>query len=398
MVWGLRFYLVQPQGFYIDLSSQTILKFYSESEDAKINDDFTQNEPTWSLPDLALAYNFGEIGPGKLAVYANAGIPAGGGSLNWKDGTIGTAAYGSTIAATASALVPGTTLTGYDTSLEASSIYYGIGGGVSYSIFDDLVSASAGVRWVKANRSGSIDAKYTYNTIGSVIAKYDYTYEASGFTPIFGIDVRPIKGLTLGARYELETPLEFVYDTDEISVSSASTTLNAGILAKLDQDGDKIQQNLPQVITFGAEYVINPKVAVSAGTNLYLLGMADIEDSNGDDMSRFFGVGYELNLAGQFKPIEKLTLGATTMYSNQGVKDSYFESEANLLTASANPPLDSLTFGLGAKYNVVKTLDVLLSGAYIYYIPADYTTTTSGLEVSYEKRIVNICVGASYKF
>jgi hypothetical protein len=38
------------------------------------------------------------------------------------------------------------------------------------------------------------------------------------------------------------------------------------------------------------------------------------------------------------------------MYTNTGAKDSYFDSSATLLNASANPPLDSITLGCGAQY------------------------------------------------
>lgn len=395
------------KGFYLEASNQTILKFYNESVDsAFLSDDYSQNMPTPSLPSLSLAYNFGRVGPGNLALYANGGICAGGGGLDWKDGTVGTNALVAKVASGLSASAPTTAAAGSTTSLEASSVYYGLGAGLGYSFFDDRVSASAGVRYVMAERSGTVKGQLNMvttvapgvNVPWTLGVDYDYTYSARGFTPIFGLDVRPTKALTLGFRYEMETALEFEYDTDTATGTSsvASPTLAAlaqGAVDSLNQDGQKSQQNLPQVFSFAAEYAFNPKLTMSAGTNLYFLGAADLDGLEDD-----FGVGYELNLAGQYLLTEKFLVGGTFMYSNQGTKDSYYEDEANMLAASANPPLDSLTFGLGGKYNLVRTLDVLLAGAYIHYLPVDATTDAYKLDVNYKKDIVNLCLGASYKF
>lgn len=374
------------KGFYLDASNQTILKFYDESEDKLLKSSYSQKDPTPFLPSLALAYNFGNVGPGKLSLYGNGGITAGGGTLNWKDGTIGTSAF----------LVK-SGITTYTSSVEASSIYYGLGAGAGYSFLNDMVSVSAGARYVIANRTGKINGTATIS--GAVIDFSDeYQYNATGVTPIFGIDIRPVSGLTVGVRYEMETNLKFKYKTDSLSASPEVSTamtqyIAAGLKSKLpNYDGVEVNQNLPQVLSLGAEYVFTPKFTLSAGTNLYFLGNADM--NGGEDN---FTTGYELNLAGQYQCTEKLLAGLTAMYSNQGTKNSFFESDSILLTSSANPPLDSVTLGGGVKYNAIKTLDLLLSTSYVYYFPKS-ATTASGLEVNYEKKVFNVCLGASYKF
>jgi long-chain fatty acid transport protein len=395
------------KGFYLDASNQTILKYYDESVDSTyLSDSYSQKDPTPFLPSLALVYNFGNVGPGKLALYGNGGITAGGGNLKWDDGTIGTNSYGLLVAQAANALSPTTPTVpnGSSTKLTASSIYYGLGTGVSYAFLDDKVSASAGVRYVNAQRSGSISGTMnlvTYTpaaTPWSLSVDYDYTYSAQGLTPIFGLNVRPVSGLTLGARYEMETKLEFEYSDDTPTVTcAANPTVAALVKSKLNWAGKKVRQDLPQVLGFGAEYMFTPKFTLSAGTNLYFMNAATIEDVEGDDISDLFGIGYELNLAGQYQFTEKLLAGLTAMYSNQGAKDSYYEDDTNLLFASANPPLDSLTVGGGVKYNVIKTLDLLLTTSYVHYFPKS-ATTDAGLEIDYSKTVYNFGLGASYKF
>lgn len=393
------------KGFYLDVSNQTILKYYDESVNSTyLNGSYSQKDPTPFLPSLALAYNFGNVGPGKLALYGNGGITAGGGNLKWNDGTIGTNAFGLNIAKSVTSTAPN----GGSTELSASSIYYGLGTGVSYAFLDDKVSASAGLRYVNAQRSGSISGTLKFLTSGAgawnVNVDYDYTYSAQGITPIFGLNVRPVSGLTLGVRYEMETKLDFTYSNDTPTVSDTfpiaayNAQIANNVASQLNWAGKKIRQDLPQVLSVGAEYVFTPKFTLSAGTNLYFMNAATLENMQGEDVSDFFGVGYELNLAGQYKFTDKLLAGLTAMYSNQGAKSSYYEDDANLLVASANPALDSVTIGGGVKYNVIKSLDLLFSTSYVKYFDKSATTDTAKLAIDYKKTVYNFCLGVAYKF
>ena len=86
------------KGFYLDVASQTLFKFYSESEDAMLDEEYKLNNPTPFLPSLAAVYNFGKLGAGNLSVYLNGGICAGGGVVDWSDGTLGTNVYPANVA------------------------------------------------------------------------------------------------------------------------------------------------------------------------------------------------------------------------------------------------------------------------------------------------------------
>jgi long-chain fatty acid transport protein len=376
---------LMEKGWYFDLSNQTFLKFYSEDEDALLGETYKQHEPTYSLPSFFAVRNFGEVGPGRLAAFFSAGIPAGGGSLKWEDGN--------KIASQASS-----SLTGTDLAVDASSVYYGVGVGAAYSLFDNRLSASAGLRYTMARRSGKISGtmSFTNATYGAwtldVEDEYDYT--ANGFTPIFGIDVRPLEGLTIGIRYEMETPLRFEYDITALSATasnSAFSTVASGVASALDNDGEKKDQDLPQILGVGAEYRLTPAITLGLSSNFYFLGQADL-----DGLEDYFGTGVELCGAVSYKASERLGLSGTFMYTKQNVKDSFYEADDELLLASAGPFLDSLFFGAGATYTAAKNLDILGAVAYIDYLKRS-ATTASGLEVSYKKDIVNLCVGLRYK-
>ena len=395
------------KGFYFDISNQTLFKFYSESEDARLKEDYKLNNPTPLLPSLTAVYNFGKLGAGNLSVYLNGGICAGGGVVDWSDGTVGTNVYPSSIAdgLTKKSYTTAPTA-GSSTSLEASSVYYGLGVGVGYSFLEDKLSASAGVRYVMAKRTGAMEASMNFNTpalVGMALptawvldADYEYTQEARGFTPIFGFDARPMKGLTLGIRYEMETELEFEWDIDTLDVTATGGPIGSGAVAsvktELDKDGEKFNQNLPQLISFGAEYDFNPKLTMNFQTTVYMMNLADL-----DGMEDDYNIGYEVALAARYALNEKFLFGGSIMYTESGAKDDIYENDGYLMTVSANPPLDSLMFGLGAKYMVFKNFNVLLSGAYVDYLKKD-VETDAGLEITYKKQVFNLGLGVSYMF
>lgn len=397
--------LLEP-GYYFDLGNQTILKFYDESEDSLLNDSFAQDEPTFFLPSFGFVGNFGAVGTGRLSAYVNAGVCAGGGTLNWSDGTIGTTALaGSTAVSIATTLSGGglaTTPTGTSSSMEASSVYYGIGAGLGYALFDDKVAVSAGVRYVIARRSAVLDGTLSLNSAAlggawTIDFTCDYEYEATGFTPIFGLDVRPVEGLTLGVRYEMETTLDFDYSINQASAVSSSaagpaTAAAVGLATNLAAlVPAEATQNLPSILSVGLEYAFTPSLTVSMMTAIYFVG-----DMDYDGLEDYFDTGFEVALGVQYTVNERLSLGASCMYTDQGAKDSLYEASANLLSVSANPPLDSLNFSLGGRYEIIRNLHILLAGGYIYYFPHT-ATTVSGLEVTYEKQIVNIYAGVSYR-
>jgi long-chain fatty acid transport protein len=412
-----------PKGLHLDLSNQTLFKLY-ENGDTKfqsspigsgfgltgLDNTFKPGMLTPALPNLYAVYNFGQLGTGSLALYLQGGITAGGGDLDWKDGTAGTTYALSGL----SAGIFATTAQGGGTpialgeitsqSFKASSIYYGIGLGGAYSFLEDFLSVGLGCRLVIPQRSFALTASFANG--GSLNAEYEYN--ALGFTPIIGFDVRPAKGLTLAARYEMETSLEFEYDEKNLSADSSAPALtgvikNAGAqLLKNNgiQDGVKFNLNLPHIIAVGAEYQVNDALAVSLSGNVYLLSVADYGENTGD----YFGIGYEIGLGTTYKLIENLTLGLGLIYTESGAKDLYFTD--SMLNASANPPLDSVAVGLGGTYAFKNGLDITLSGLYSHYLPRDFTVlmsndaigTLADISGTYKKDVIEVGIGIGFHY
>ena len=390
------------QGFFIDVSNQTLLKYYSAKEDAVLNEEYKQSEPTILLPNVFAVYNFGQMGMGKLAAYGQMGVVAGGGTLKWDDGTIGTAAFAASNLTTI-ATAAGSTPRGYTSNLEVSSVYYGFGGGLAYSLVDDMLSISAGARYTMAERSAKLEASLLLNRTAfggdySIEVESEYEYDAAGVTPIFGLDIKPMKELTIGVRYEMETKLEFEYKQKALGASSSNATVQAAVvptvnnmLASTTMEGKKLNQNLPQILSLGAEYLVMPELTVGLTGTMYFMSKADMEG-----LEDAFGTGWEVALGATYKVMEALKVGASVMYTDQAVKKEYLESDDDLLTTSANPILNSIFMGLGATYTVIPNLDLTLALSWVHYLPED-VKTTAGLDINYKKDIYNIALGASYR-
>jgi len=347
---------------------------------------------------------------GKLAVFGELGIVAGGGSLEW-DGSAGVMAAGFQIAQTVASIARGSGRpTATDTTVKGSSVYYKAGLGASYAFLDDMLSVSAGVRYVYADRSGALDGRLSMisTTVGAYTVDIDseWEYTAKGYTPVFGLAVKPMKELTLAARFEMETDLEFKYEQkkNNVNVTSSNPTLqgalNSGglptaVAALLNKDGAKANQNLPQILSLGAEYLVMPELTVGLTGTIYWINKADMEG-----YEDYFDTGYEVAVGATYQVMNELKVGASVMYTSQSAKDELLTDKSQLITVSGNPVLDSWFFGVGASYTVIPNLDLTLALSWVHYVPedADVTLATGVVEsVSYKKDIYNIALGASYK-
>jgi len=402
------------KGLYFDLSSQMLFKLYRQkgTDGSDITRKYEQNVPTYYLPNFYALYNFGNIGPGRHAVYLQMGIVAGGGTLDWKKGTIGTHA------AFTNSLESRGGLEGH--SFKPYSVYYGIGLGVSYSFFKDMLAVSAGVRLVIPDRSVKLSAQAgTYLLIYNINFSGKFSYSSLGYTPIIGVDVRPIKGLTIGLRYEAETNLKFTYNMDYLNVDpemilviSVYDTIKDSLASGGLYDGNKFNYNLPHLVSMGAEYDMSfllKGLSLMCSATVYLLPVTDLgkyydsADGTTDplgDVNEFFGVGWETGIGAAWQILPELLVGAGFMYGTPGTKDKYFKSSYTMLNCSANSPLDSVTFGIGSTYLFKSIgLDVTLGVTWTHYIPYNGSLATAAgtYEIEYSKNVYNIAIGLGYK-
>ncbi len=378
------------EGIYFDLSSQTLFIPYDQDvtvSAAGFNESYSQDKPIVSIPNFYMVDNLGKQGIGNLALFCNAGIIGGGGNLEW-DGTAGTVATGLTLANNMS-----TTLTKADIDFNASAGMYQVGAGAAYSL-NNMVSLSAGARYIIARKSIEMKGNYAFGNGAVLDMDFETELAAEGYCFIFGVDVKPVKDLNIGVKYETETGLRYKYDhkTNTANDNIGNTLLSPGVIAQnAATDGTKTDANFPSILAVGAEYNVTNNILVSASSVFYFMGKADM-----DGAEDYYTTGYDLTLGTTCKVMDDLKIGCSVNYTTTGAKDSYYEADGQILTASANPPLDWIYISGGATYNVTPALDVTCSAAWIHYLPKE-VTTASGMELKYEKEGYVIALEAGYK-
>jgi long-chain fatty acid transport protein len=389
-----------PQGLYFDISNQTLFMPYRESYTVQAtsrDEDAEQNKPSPVLPNIYAVYSLGQSGPGKLAAFAFMGVVAGGGSLDWKDGSLG-----SYIAAQSVGTIAGVGSV-KSHSLQASSAYVHATIGAAYTVFNDILSASLSGRSIYAMKSLKINAEYNTDNLTC-----EYDYNALGYSPVIGINIRPVTGLSIAMRYEFETNLKFEYKEKKLvdSNGTVKSSANTFLASVKIQDGEKFNYNLPAMLAMGVEYSLTPELKLMMDVNLYFLSQADMGKvySNGNavaDLNEYFGTGYEITFGATYMILSDLRIGAGINYGVSGAKDKYFKDANTVLVCSANPPLDSIAFAIGGTYMLQENVDLTLACTWTHFIPykAEMNAGTGfdNVTVDYEKNIYVIAIGAGYK-
>lgn len=208
----------------------------------------------------------------------------------------------------------------------------------------------------------------------------DCTQTGWGITPILGVDYRVGK-LNLGARYEFKTNLNIENDTKE----------NTTGVADFDH-GVNTPNDLPAVLSLGAQYEILPTLRAMAGFTYYFdkdAGMKDDKQKHLTHNTRelLFGVEYDV--------MKRLTLSAGYQNTNYGLSDEF----QNDLAFSC----DSYSLGFGAKVKVTSKCEVNL--AYFWSTYKKYTNMTDNYNKTgiagcnvYDRTNKVLGVGVNYHF
>ncbi len=209
------------QGFAAEVGNQLVFKKYTNEAAGK---EYEDHKPVLLYPNIDAVYRFGDF-----AVSASFHIAAGGGSLDYKDGTAFTASSLSSRGVTSH-------------SLEVTSITYGQTLGFAYN-WNDKVSASLGIRFLEATQSMKLDG--THSTLGNINVEYDaFGFGVGG---IFGLQYKPLKGLDLSLQYKTITKMKMELD----NVKGGNFATGFGL-----KDGNKFDNDLPSELNLGVAYQV----------------------------------------------------------------------------------------------------------------------------------------------
>jgi long-chain fatty acid transport protein len=373
------------KGLYFQASNQFIFKTHEDTLSGlgSYDKDYKTTEPSLTVPDAVAIYN-GD----NWAAYFTTGIVAGGGTVKYNDGIPTFAQYYYSVvqkigAAGANAYLGLWSGTG---KLEATSFYPQATIGGSYRIAE-IISVSLGLRYVYGYKTYKGNA--TYAAAGNL--KLDAKETAQGIGGIIGIDVRPLSGLALTARYESKTKLDFkttINDGKDFSWMAGATKVQSFFI-----DGKTRRKDLPAMMGLGVSYTVLDRFVCIASFDGFFIGQADNskDDStqaiyNNGYNDNYDSIGWESSLGFEYIVVPKfLRLSAGYMYSKVGGNSKvYNDFELSL---------DSHSVGIGGRVTPVENLDIILGLSTTRYVDGKDATGY----LTYKKTNYIIGLGCEYK-
>lgn len=365
-----------PNGLFVEAGNQFVIKEYKNEVATKgleplLADGTSYNDETfvYLYPNADIVYKINNF-----AFFANFGIYAGGGTLEYSEGTAITSMLFLGKAIANPALMQAMKNIADNHSLTVNSITYGEQVGLSYN-FGNIVSVSAGVRFLEATQTLSLESD-GFSALGSTSNEVSCDADAFGVSPVFGIHVKPIETLDISAQLQLKTKLEYEVSNVENPALAASIGIT---------DGKKFRTDLPTALNIGVGYQVMEPLYVSSSFNYYFNKSADLNSILGEND---YSDSFEIAAGADYKFNEKWLASLGFAYGNQGTKDN----SNNIF----NPVLDSFQIGFGGEFKPIEQLAITLGGTYVKYFNDDYYVSgTYKTELS--KKLFMFSLGVTYK-
>lgn len=368
-------------GLAFNIGNQFIFKEYTNECSGK---EYKDDEDVFFFPDFEAVWK-----KDRLAIFAGFGVFAGGGSLDYKDGTgVTFLALAGNLAKAFTAQPPvgpgldvqtATTKASQEASnhsLEAYSVTMGEMLGLSYNVTENISLSAAG-RFLHSD--SDMKLKFSSQVLSQANGGNTVEYDASGygFGGIFGVNAKDlVPGLILSLQYQTITKMDIEFD-------SVTGKLAGGFGIK---KGEKYKNDLPAVLTAGAGYNLLGCLDLSLTFNYYFNKQATMENPLGGSKLKYDD-SWEVGLGCDWQINDKIGVSAGTMYSKQG-----FKSDVN---SAFSPVLDSVVVGCGAEYKVAK--QVMLTAAYLHCFYFDEEYKVSGQTLDLGKNIDMLSVGLTVK-
>ncbi len=355
------------------------------------------------FPNLYAVYK-----KGALAVSFGFGPNAGGGSADYARGLPSFETNISLLPAQITALSLGTiptTAYSADIAFEGSSIFLGFQGNVSYAL-SDMMAVAAGVRFIQATNTYSghiqdimVNPRYAGNPTGAMMSavtffqsigqpayaaavsdkEVDAKQTGSAFTPILSLNLTPAERLNISLKYEFKTSLKLVNET---------TRDDTGMFP----DGVELHNDIPAILSAGAQYGLTPKWRISASFNYFFDKNANWEGEEALVEKNT----YEISAGTEFDVSRAITLSA-------GYLRTQFDLSAGFQTDIGHE-LSADTVGFGARIKPTERLAIDLG--MLLVSSKDYTrslttmvgTTPVTYDETFSRTTTAFAVGLGYRF
>ena len=375
------------EGFHISFGNQTLLKDYTIDAvpfwDTTTVVTYESTEPTLFLPDLYAVYRTGD-----WALFGAFTVPAGGGSLDYKEGVY----------------VMPLLETGYQQAIHMSPYYFALMNegsikpssqylagtiGASYAACDMFSFALAG-RYTSAKKVYDGQADFTIFfpdstgvpvPVGTSSRVLNVEKTATGFNGIISVDVVPVENLNIALRYETSTALDF--ETNVIENDWGAAFLPDSSFAV---EGFKQRRDLPAILAGGVSYQFSPAFKLSTTFNYYLVEAVAEDSLNGIDDD--YGNGLDIGIGIDYQVSPRVLLGLSYLRSELGGSDStYTDFEYNL---------NYNAIGGGIRYSVTDNFALTLAGGHNFYEEGQGSGTYQNC--TYNKSVSYFGLGAEVSF
>jgi long-subunit fatty acid transport protein len=215
-----------------------------------------------------------------------------------------------------------------------------------------LSPGTAGAMTVAQVQGAYNTAAATYEASANQTADKNLDCDQSGWgvTPIIGFSFH-WENLNIGAKYEFLTNMD---------IENKTKVDDTGMFP----DGEKTPQDIPALLTVGAQYKIIPAVSVSVGYHHFFDSAADMAK----DKQQYINGGINEYLLGTEWQINKMFLiSAGGQITRTGVTDDY--------QTDLSYSLNSYSIGLGGAINVTEKVKVNLG--YFWTVYDDWSKTSS---------------------
>lgn len=352
---------------YANTLSTNVLSAYGLMDGTKYNDETI----VWFYPNIDIVFKLNN-----LAFFGNFGIYAGGGKLEYSEGTSVTALAFLGKARSASNTTQAKLLAGAATnhSLTISSITYGEQIGVAYNLFD-LVSLSAAIRFLQGDQKLTLESPY-FNMLSRQGNEVGCKSFAFGVSPVFGAHLRLLEKLDIAAQLQVKTVMK--YEVNDVTGSILAAQIGV-------TDGKTFHSDIPTVLNLGLGYRVIDPLYLSTSFNYYFNKSADCDSvisTNSYDDS------FEIALGADYRINDFILVSAGAAYGKQGTT-----STSNNIF---NPILDSFQIGFGAEVTPIKLLTITAGGTWVKYF--DTTYKASGLyDIDLSKKLFMFALSATVK-
>ncbi len=222
----------------------------------------------------------------------------------------------------------------------------------------------------------------TENAAATADIEVDAKQTGSGFAPVLGLHLSPMKNLQIGLRYEMLAPLLL---TNETEVDGSG----------LFPDGAETNADMPALLGIGVSYLALPSLNIAFDYNMYFN-----EDVNWDGDEANVENGSEIAVGVEFALTESLLLSGGYLMATSGAKEAY--------QSDLSYSLNSNTFGLGAKYSLNPSMALSLgfsntsyeegSRANVVYMADDNGVPTLAGNETYMKTATVFAIGLQKSF